>query len=87
MTRDASGSISRRTRWGLIALPVLLALAGWLLLQSFTGGAATECYALYRAAVTADDSARVDNTVPKATGISSTDRHTCGFMRSSARWQ
>ena len=62
-----------------------LLLAGWLLTRSYTSAAARECSALYRAARTAADSARVDTTT--STQSHRSEPRQCGHMRSNARWQ
>ena len=68
-----------------IGLGALL-VAGWLLSRSFISPAARECTKLYDNARTAADTTRIDTTlVPSARNQS--DPHTCGFMRTSARWR
>ena len=53
------------------------------MLQAYTSAAVKECQAGYRAARTAADTTRVDSLVPEG----GADPHSCGFIRSSARWQ
>jgi hypothetical protein len=73
-------------------VPVLLAGAGiavvlgWLLLRSFTTSAARECAALYHAAGTAVDTARIDTTITGA-ARRQRDPPTCGSYRIGNRWQ
>ena len=68
-----------------IVLAALL-VAAWLLSRSFTSPTARECTKLYDNAHTASDTARIDTTfAPSARNHS--EPHTCGFMRTSARWR
>jgi hypothetical protein len=61
-------------------------VAAWLLLRSYSSPAARECVKLYDNARTAADTARIDTTfAPSARNHS--EPHTCGFMRTSARWR
>lgn len=70
----------------LLVAALIVAAAAWYLLRSYTGDAARECRALYRASRSAADTARVDSTVtPGSAGRS--DPRTCGFIRTSARWR
>ena len=69
-------------RWMIVAVPAL-GFALWLMLQAYTSPAARACAAGYRAARTATDTARVDSLVPGG----GADPHSCGFIRTSARWQ
>ena len=70
----------------LLVAALILAAAAWYLLRSFTGDAARECRALYRAARSAADTVRVDSTVTPGSAELS-DPRTCGFIRTSARWR
>ena len=70
----------------LLIAALIFAAAAWYLLRSYTGNAARECRALYRASRSAADTARVDSTVTAA-GAGRSDPHTCGFIRTSARWR
>lgn len=69
--------------WFFLALVPVLGLGGWIMLQAYTSAAVKECRAGYRAARTAADTTRVDSLVPEG----GADPHSCGFIRSSARWQ
>jgi hypothetical protein len=83
LTNPAAGP----RRWALFLAASLLALVGaWLLLRSYTSDAARECLALYRSAANAADTARIDTLVPRGSR-SEADPRTCGFIRTSARWQ
>jgi hypothetical protein len=64
---------------GIVAL---VALATWFILHSYISPASRECLALYRAARTAADTARVDGTTPHQRA----EAKSCGFIRSKARW-
>jgi hypothetical protein len=64
-------------------LVVILAV-GWLMLRMYTSAASRECYSGYHAARTAADTARVDSLVPDPKDPVA---HTCGWIRSSARWR
>lgn len=70
----------------LLAAVLVLAIAAWLILRTYTSAAARECSALYRSARTAADTARVDTTVTRGSRAQQ-EPGTCGGMRSSARWQ
>lgn len=69
----------------LLAL-LVVGMAAWFLLRSFTSPAARECRALYRSARTAVDTALVDSTVTPGASAQA-EPHACGFMRISNRWQ
>ena len=70
-----------------IAVVVLVVVLGaWVLLRTNTSEAGRDCRAMYHSARTAADTARIDTTfVPSSKSVS--DPRSCGFMRSSARWQ
>jgi hypothetical protein len=70
----------------LLIAVLVLGLAAWFLLRTYTNGATRECEALYRGARTAADTARVDTTVTPGSRRQ-TDPRSCGFLRTSARWQ
>jgi hypothetical protein len=70
----------------LLVAALIVAAATWYLLRSYTGDAARECRALYRAARSATDTVRVDSTVTPGSAARS-DPRTCGFIRTSARWR
>ena len=69
--------------WFFPGLVPVLGLGIWIMLQAYTSAAVKECRAGYRAARTAADTARVDSLVPEG----GADPHSCGFIRSSTRWQ
>lgn len=69
----------------LLAL-LVVGMAAWFLLRSFTSPAARECRALYRSARTSADTARVDATVTPGSSVQS-EPTTCGSMRIGNRWQ
>lgn len=67
----------------LLAALVLFALVGWwLMTHTNVSPQARECGERYREAGTAADSAAVDSLVPP----SGDPGHTCGLMRTNARW-
>jgi hypothetical protein len=68
----------------LLALGLLL-LGLWAFSQAYVSRDSRTCLALYRAATTAADTARVDGTLP-VPGSSTREAHTCGFIRETARW-
>ena len=70
----------------LLIAALIFAAASWYFLRSYTGDAARECRALYRASRSAADTAQVDSTVTPGSAARS-DPHTCGFIRTSARWR
>ncbi len=72
-------------KWVLIVAVLLLAIAAWPLLRTYTSAAGRECLALYRSARTAADTARVDSTVTPGNRALS-EPHSCGFTRIAARW-
>lgn len=78
--------MDRPPRWLLAVGAVAVVLLVWLFLQMYTGPAVAECIVRYRQAGTAADSALVDSLVPGSRGASVRGA-TCGFMKSSARWQ
>lgn len=69
-------------RWFFLALIPVLGLGLWIMLRVYTSSAVTQCRAAYHAARTAADTTRVDSLVPGG----GADPHSCGFIRSSARW-
>ena len=69
----------------VVALVVMLAMA-WLLMGRYTSAGARQCQDLYNRARSAADTAKVDSTITPAS-LKETDPRSCGFMRSSARWQ
>jgi hypothetical protein len=78
--------MDRPPRWLLAVGAVTAVLLVWLFLRMYTSPAVAECFARYRQARTAADSALVDSLVPGSRGASVRGT-TCGLMKSSARWQ
>ena len=73
-------------RVSIAVVVLVVVLAAWVLLRTNTTSAARDCRAMYHAARTAGDTARIDTTfVPSSKDVS--DPRSCGFMRTSARWQ
>ena len=65
---------------------VLLVAATWFVLGNRTAPEVRECTALYHAARTAEDTARVDLTLPDAASKRAQPR-SCGSLRMNGRWQ
>lgn len=65
---------------------LVIGFAAWIMMRSYTTRGAAECRSLYRAARTAADTAWVDTTITPGSRAHQ-EPHTCGFMRTSARWQ
>ena len=63
-----------------------LALAAWLLSRSYTSSGTREFLSLYHSARTAADTARIDTTFTPG-NRSRAEPHSCGFLRTSARWR
>ena len=70
----------------IVVLAIGAAIGAWFMLHTNTSAAARECRSLYHAARTAEDTARVDRTVT-AGARRQQDPPSCGFIRSTARWQ
>ena len=71
----------------LAALGAVIALiVVWVVFGAYTGNEVRECRALYAEARTAADTTAVDLTVVPAARKHAEPR-SCGFMRTSARWQ
>jgi hypothetical protein len=70
----------------LVAATVVVALAAWWLLHTYTSTGTHECEKLYHSARSAADTARIDTLVTAGSREQSEPR-TCGFMRRTARWQ
>jgi len=85
-TPAASPRSSTPPKRVLLVAVFMVGVAAWLLAGSFTSAGARECGALYHAARTAADTARVDSTVTPGSSAQS-EPHTCGFMRIGNRWQ
>ncbi len=74
------------------AVPAFLAfgIAGaglfWMYAHLYVNPASTECLSLYRAAKSAADSLVIDHTFPPSASRNAQPR-TCGFVRTTARWQ
>ncbi len=86
MTVTPAPDDPRPLRRALLVVPLVLLFAGWLMLQSFIPYASRECMAHYRAARTAQDSARVDHEVPRLASDDSHEAFSCGAIRAHARW-
>ncbi|MGH7533758.1 MAG: hypothetical protein ACREL4_10740 [Gemmatimonadales bacterium] len=75
-------------RWMAWTILVVIVLAGgWMIGHLYSSPEARACGRMYRAAHNAADSARVDSTVPAERDGAGIQTHTCGFLRSNARWQ
>lgn len=70
----------------LVASTIVLAIAAWFLLRTYTNAGAEACRKLYGSARSAADTARIDTLVTAGSRRLSEPR-TCGFMRKTARWQ
>ena len=73
------------------AIPVLIGVllivaATWFIFSSRTPQDIRECAALYTEARTAEDTTRIDLTVPPAATMHAEPR-SCGSYRMSGRWQ
>ena len=76
-----------RRRIILISVGAVAALVAlWVAFGAYTGDEVRECRALYAEARTAADTTTVDLTVTPAARRHAEPR-SCGFMRTSARWQ
>ena len=64
-----------------------IALALYIMLHMYTSSGADECAARYGAARTAADTLQVDSLVPGKAGTREKALFSCGFTRTSARWQ
>ena len=82
---ESAVRVSRRLS-ALAGILALVAVGAWFMVHAFIPPASRECLAMYRAARTAADSARVDSTVPRQSGIANLEAKSCGFIRSAARW-
>lgn len=70
----------------LVAICLILLVAGWMMLHVNTSTASRECGVQYRSARTAADTARVDSLVPGGGREGHPEAHSCGFIRHTARW-
>jgi len=70
----------------LVSAVIIVAIAAWWLLHSYTSGGTQECEKRYHAARSAADTARIDSVVTPGSRAQREPR-TCGFMRRTARWQ
>ncbi len=86
MTTESGPARQALPRPAVVVLLVILFVAGWLFFRRYTSSASRECLALYRAARTAADTARIDTTFTPASRKES-DPRSCGFLRHSARWR
>jgi ABC-type nickel/cobalt efflux system permease component RcnA len=66
----------------IVVVVLIVLVAAWFFLRSYTSSASRECVRQYRLARTAADTARVDSTV-----VSHSDPRPCVVMRMAARWQ
>lgn len=83
----AANHAVRRPPVAILGLALLVAVISvWWLLRSNTSPAVRECLRLYAEARTAADTLGVDSTVTALAAEESIPR-SCGFMRSSSRWQ
>ena len=64
-----------------------IALALYIMLHMYTSSGSDECAARYGAARTAADTLQVDSLVPDKGGTKGKAQFSCGFTRTSARWQ
>lgn len=88
MSSEAAHAPETPPRWVRVTIvSVVLLATGWMLFHLYTGDAVRGCGRLYRAAHTAADSARVDMTVPAARSGAGLQTHSCGYLRTNARWQ
>jgi hypothetical protein len=78
--------VSRRQMLLAALGAIAAALALWVVFGAYTGDEARACRALYAEARTAADTMAVDLTVVPAARKRAEPR-SCGFMRTSARWQ
>lgn len=73
--------------WVWLATLPAIALALYIMLHMYTSSGSDECAARYGAARTAADTLQVDSLVPDKGGTNGKAKFSCGFMRTSARWQ
>jgi hypothetical protein len=64
----------------------LLAVATWFIFGARTPQDVRECSALYAAARTAEDTTRIDLTVPAGAALHAESR-SCGSYRTAGQWQ
>ena len=84
---DETTSGTKQIPWlGLVLAGLVILIGGWVLLRRYSTAAARECVALYREALSASDTARIDTTVVSAS-LRESDPRSCGSMRSSSRWR
>ncbi len=77
---------SRRAVPAFVVLGIVCAGILWLYTHMYVNPASAECVALYRAAKTAADTLMVDHSFPPSATRNAQPR-TCGFVRTTARWQ
>jgi hypothetical protein len=70
----------------MAVLPVVV-LALYIMLHMYTSSGSDECADRYGAARTAADTLQVDSLVPGKGGTRGKAKLSCGFTRTSARWQ
>ncbi|MGB7212125.1 MAG: hypothetical protein WBC97_05800 [Gemmatimonadales bacterium] len=88
MTEPVEPEPQGQRRWMPWAILAVIVLAGgWMAVQLYSSPGARACGQMYRTAHTAADSARVDSTVPAERDGAGIQTHSCGYLRSNARWQ
>jgi hypothetical protein len=73
--------------WVWLATLPAIALALYIMLHMYTNSGSDVCAARYGAARTAADTLQVDSLVPGKAGTKGKAQFSCGFTRTSARWQ
>jgi hypothetical protein len=86
MSDDSGATPAPSLRLNIVIGVVLAALVGWFFLRTNTSEAGRECRALFHAARTAADTARIDTTFAPSSRLTS-DPRSCGFMRGNAIWR
>lgn len=81
----AAAEPKRWTSWAILAVIVLA--GGWMVAHLYSSPGTRACGRMYRAAHSAADSARVDSTIPSERDGAGIQTHSCGYLRSNARWQ
>ena len=77
---------NRRAIPGLLVLGFVCAGLFWLYTHQYVNQASAECISMYGVAKTAADSLVIDHTFPPSASRNAQPR-TCGFVRTTARWQ
>ena len=87
MTQPLESAVPAARRPIVVAgVAILVAVGAWFIAHAFIPPASRECLMMYRAARTAADSARIDGTVPRSSGVHNPEAKSCGFIRTAARW-